>query len=124
MAISDPLGILASPIGHIDSRGVKADVAAVAKKAKEYGVTGVLVGMPLTLRGKKGSQAQLVEDFCQSLREGTCLEVSTWDERFSTVEAESRLRQSGRKPSLDKGRIDAAAAAVILQSYLDSVRTQ
>ena len=118
------MGILASPLGHIDSRGVQADVAAVAKKAKEYSVTRVLVGMPFNLRGKKGIQAQLVEDFCKCLRESTCLEVSTWDERFSTVEAENRLRQSSRKPSLDKGRIDAAAAAVILQSYLDSVRTQ
>ena len=124
MAVSDPMGILASPLGHVDSRGVKADVAVVAKKAREYGATRVLVGMPFNLRGKKGIQAQFVEDFCQSLREETCLEVSTWDERFSTVEAEDRLRQSSRKPSRDKGRIDAAAAAVILQSYLDSVRTK
>ena len=65
MAVSDPMGILASPLGHVDSRGVKADVAVVAKKAREYGATRVLVGMPFNLRGKKGIQAQLVEDFCQ-----------------------------------------------------------
>lgn len=82
----------------------------------------VLVGMPLTVRGQKGRQAQEVEKFCEALREGMDLEVATWDERYSTIEAESRLREAGRKPSRDRGRTDAAAAAIILQSYLDSMR--
>ena len=125
MAISDPMGILASPLGHIDSRGVKADVAAVAKKAKEYSVTRVLVGMPFNLRGKKGIQAQLVEDFCQCLYEkGRALKCLPGMSASLLWKQKNRLRQSSRKPSRDKGRIDAAAAAVILQSYLDSVRTQ
>ena len=84
----------------------------------------VLVGMPLTVRGQKGRQAQEVEKFCEALRGGMDLEVATWDERYSTVEAESRLREAGRKPSRDRGRADAAAAAIILQSYLDSMRLE
>ena len=101
-----------------------ADVNAVVRKARELGAETVLVGMPLTLKGKKGMQAQLVDEFCQRLEEDGGVQVSTWDERFSTFDAESRMRAAGRKPSREKGRSDAAAAAVILQSYLDSRRSQ
>ena len=101
-----------------------ADVKGVVDKARELGVETVLVGMPLTLKGKKGVQAQLVDDFCQRLEEDGSVQVSTWDERYSTFDAESRMRAAGRKPSKEKGRSDAAAAAVILQSYLDSKRIQ
>jgi putative Holliday junction resolvase len=101
-----------------------ADVEAVAQKARELEAEAVLVGMPFTLKGKKGFQARQVEDFCKRLEEDGGVSVSTWDERFSTFEAESRLRAAGRKPSREKGRSDAAAAAVILQSYLDSRRDQ
>ena len=101
-----------------------ADVEAVAQKARELEAEAVLVGMPFTLKGKKGFQARQVEDFCKRLEEDGGLSVSTWDERFSTFEAERRLRAAGRKPSREKGRSDAAAAAVILQSYLDSRRDQ
>ena len=80
--------------------------------------------MPFTLKGKKGVQARQVEEFCQRLERDGGVRVSTWDERFSTFEAESRLRAAGGKPSREKGRSDAAAAAVILQSYLDSKRGQ
>lgn len=101
-----------------------ADVEAVVRKALECGAEGVLVGMPLTLRGTKGMQALLVDDFCHRLQDDGRVRVTTWDERFSTFDAESRMRAAGRKPSRDKGRSDAAAAAVILQSYLDSRRVQ
>ena len=124
MAVSDPMGILASPRGYIERRGMAADVEAVAQKARELGAEAVLVGMPFTLKGKRGFQAQQVEGFCKRLEEDGGVRVSTWDERFSTFEAESRLRAAGRKPSREKGRSDAAAAAVILQSYLDSRRDQ
>ena len=97
-----------------------ADVEAVAQKARELEAEAILVGMPFTLKGKKGVQARQVEEFCTRLEEDGGFRVSTWDERFSTFEAESRLRSVGRKPSREKGRSDAAAAAVILQSYLDS----
>lgn len=124
MAVSDPMGILASPRGYIERKGMAADVNAVVRKARELGAETVLVGMPLTLKGKKGMQAQLVDEFCQRLEEDGGVQVSTWDERFSTFDAESRMRAAGRKPSREKGRSDAAAAAVILQSYLDSRRSQ
>ena len=99
-----------------------ADVNAVVRKAREWEAEVVLVGMPFNLRGKRGFQARRVEEFCQRLEADGGVRVSTWDERFSTFDAESRMREAGRKPSREKGRSDAAAAAVILQSYLDSSR--
>ena len=124
MAVSDPMGILASPRGYFERRGMAADIEAVARKACEFEAEAVLVGMPFTLKGRKGIQARQMEEFCRRLEEDGGVRVSTWDERFSTFEAESRLRAAGRKPSREKGRSDAAAAAVILQSYLDSRRDQ
>ena len=122
MAVSDPIGILASPRGYIERRGMAADVEAVVGKARELDADGVLVGMPYNLKGRKGSQAKVVEEFCQRLEADGGISVTTWDERFSTFDAESRMRAAGRKPSRNKGESDAAAAAVILQSFLDSRR--
>ncbi len=95
---------------------------AVVRKARELDAAGVLVGMPFDLKGRKGAQAKIVEEFCQRLEQDGEVNVTTWDERFSTFDAESRMRAAGRKPSRNKGESDAAAAAVILQSYLDSRR--
>lgn len=121
LALSDPGGVIATPLGFIECASTPSDVSAILGKASEHGAGSILVGMPLTKNGKVGPQAREVERFCQALREGTSLDVVTWDERYSTVEAERLLRQAGRQPSREKGRTDAAAAAVILQSYLDSM---
>lgn len=118
------MGILASPRGYVERRSMAADVKAIITKAREFDAETILVGMPLTLKGRKGTQAQLVDEFCQRLEKDGGVRVTTWDERFSTFDAENRLRSAGRKPSREKGRSDAAAAAVILQSYLDSRRGQ
>lgn len=81
----------------------------------------MLVGIPLSLNGAVGPQAKRVEGFLRALRRETDLPVDTIDERFSTAEAERLLRQAGRQPSRHKGEVDAAAAAVILQEYLNSL---
>ncbi len=72
------------------------------------------------LGGKAGMQARKTRRFVNLLKRGAEVEVVTWDERFSTAEAARGIRQAGGKPSHDRGRLDSAAAAVILQSYLDS----
>ena len=82
------------------------------------------MGLPLSLNGKVGPQAKRVQGFLKALRRQAPLPVATMDERFSTAEAERLLRQAGRKPSLHKGDVDAAAAAVILQEYLDTLKAK
>ncbi len=83
-----------------------------------------MVGMPLSLNGRVGPQAKRVQAFIKALRRRSELPVDTMDERFSTSEAEGLMRRSGRQPSRHKGDLDAAAAAVILQQYLDRLRAQ
>ena len=122
LALSDPTGMLASPLGVVE-RG-PADLDEVVRTAIDNGVTEILVGLPITLAGESGVQAGKVRRFVHDLRSKTDLPVRTIDERLSTVQAQRMLRDSsrGRRRNRDRGRIDSSAAAVILQAYLDSRR--
>ncbi len=122
LAVSDPTGLLASPIGAVD-RG-PTDVDDVLHAALDNDAAEIIVGLPLTLSGESREQAGKVRRFIRDLRAKTDLPVNAIDERLSTVQAQRLLRDSGvgRRRNRDRGRIDAAAAAVILQGYLDSRR--
>ena len=120
VSASDEAGILASPRAAITRIEEAVDVTAVLNAALKVDARLIVVGMPLTLAGKAGIQAKKTRRFVVLLKRSAEIEVVTWDERFSTVEAERGIRQAGGKPSRDRGRLDSAAAAVILQSYLDS----
>ncbi len=119
VALSDPLGIYAFPLETlrgIDSRRLRE---YVVEKVRE-GVTTAVVGLPLTMTGREGREAERVRKYAEELRSVEGLEVVVWDERLSTVEAEKRLKEVG---GWRRGRkADAEAAAVILQSYLDARR--
>jgi putative Holliday junction resolvase len=103
----------------------------VAELVREHGVVEIVVGFPRTLRGEIGPQARRVERFVGELRSAVDAPVRLWDEQYSTAEAADRLAAT-RKPSAGRrgraGRVaaphvDAVAAAVILQEYLDSRRS-
>ncbi len=117
-------GFLAAPLTTIHCRNEAVDVREVLRLAEEYGAEEIVVGMPLSLSGQVGPQAKRVARFAEALAEQTSLPIVSVDERYSTVEAERLLRQAGVRPSEEKARVDAAAAAVILQSYLDSRRAK
>ncbi len=124
-ALSDPLGITATPLPAIDRKRVRDAPAAVLGLAREHEVSGIVVGFPLTLSGEAAHQAAKVREFVRALESQTELPVVAVDERFSTQEAERLLRSTGRSPrSRDKGALDSAAAAVILQTYLDAQARQ
>ena len=122
LAISDPTGLLASPLGHVE-RG-QTDVQDIVQIADDNDATQIVVGLPLTLAGESRAQAGKVRQFVRELRSATSIPVVTVDERLSTVQAQRLLTDSdrGRRSNRDRGRIDSSAAAVILQSYLDSQR--
>jgi putative Holliday junction resolvase len=83
----------------------------------------VVVGMPLNLKGEKAQNAQEVERFIEALKTETAAAIVSWDERFTTTMAHRTMLDMGTKRQerrLNKGRIDAMAAAILLQSYLDS----
>ena len=122
LAVSDETGFLATPVEAIKRTDPESDSRAVIAAAERVGAVRIVVGMPVSLNGTHGSQARRVQGFRRILIEATELPVQSWDERFSTVEAERRLRESGVEPSRDRARLDSAAAAIILQSFLDAHR--
>jgi putative Holliday junction resolvase len=126
VAVSDASCTLARPLGtlHVSGLGTGAvDTAAneVARLATEDdGVSGVVVGLPRRLDGSPNEMTPRVERFARDLAASTQLPVTLQDERLSSHEAESRLGQREKDWRVRKKRLDAAAAAVILQDYLDT----
>ena len=125
IALSDPIGIISTPLPCLERTQLESDIRFILDKSCEYDVSRIVVGMPVTLRGKVGFQAKEVESFCESLRCGTDIPIIMWDERYSTVEARKLTdRRPDRKASKISYSIDSVAAAVILQAYLESLRHQ
>ena len=122
VALSDPTGMLATPLTTISRQQQDADFGEVTRLAAEHEVDEIVVGMPISLSGRIGAQAGRVSRFADALTERSSLPVRSYDERYSSKEAERLIREAGSSPSRNKARIDAVAAAVILQSYLDSRR--
>ena len=119
VALAD--GLLAIPLTVIDRAGEEADLERVLALAKEHGVKRIVVGLPRSLDGSIGRQAERVLSFSSALSESTDVPVDTWDERLSTVSAERLLLGAGVKRDKRRAQRDAMAAAIILQSYLDRV---
>ncbi len=122
LAICDPEGRLATPYSAITRHDEQRDIEAVLKIACEEEITRIVVGMPWTLDDTVGPQAELTLVFCRALEASSHVPVEVWDERYSSVEAEHRLIEAGVSPSRNRARVDASAAAVILQAYLDAQR--
>lgn len=125
VAVSDPTGTLARPLHALERRSRGEDFDAIADLVAQHDVGLVVVGRPLSLDGTEGPQARRVDRYARALAAHLSVDVVSWDERFSTVAADEILRQSRsekeRRHARTNGEIDAIAAAVILQSYLDSV---
>jgi len=116
VAISDPLGITAAPLEVLQDLDPSGLCEYVEGKIRE-GVDVVVVGLPLTPRGREGEQARYSREYARAIQELEEVRVVLWDERFSTLEAERRLQEAGR--SLKGRKVDAEAAAIILQAYLE-----
>ena len=119
VAVSDPSGTLATPHSVIHRRSKAEDFATVARLVRELDIERVVVGLPLSLNGEMGPQARRVTRYAQALAEILDVPLAYHDERYSTVTADAMLMESDRKRRVP---IDAAAAAVILQDYLESQR--
>lgn len=128
VALSDELRLLARPVTVFDRRNGLAPVLdALAALALSEAVAHVVVGLPLNADGSHGRQARRAEEFAHLTERVLALPVELWDERLSTAQAEALMREQGRTPASmrrerQRGRVDAVAAAVILQDYLDAQR--
>jgi putative Holliday junction resolvase len=123
LAISDPSGTLARPLATLEVDPVRA-VDRVLQEverlgAEEDGLARIVVGMPARLDGSPTEETPYVAGFVAALRERTRVPVFTSDERLTSREAEERLAVRERSWRKRKARLDAAAAAVILQEHLD-----
>jgi putative Holliday junction resolvase len=118
VAVSDPTGFLASALQVLPSVGRARDAAEVARIAAEEQVDAVVVGVPVNMDGSYGPQAEKSRKFGAAL-EQRGLPIVYWDERLTTVEAQRYLRETGVGRQRRRETLDAAAAAILLQSYLD-----
>jgi putative holliday junction resolvase len=122
VAISDETGMLASPVSVV-ARG-RGDRAAFAELVARYRPTALVAGLPTGLSGREGPQAQETRVYAEALAHDLDLPLEYWDERLSTAFAERSMIDAGMRRDARKERIDAAAAAVMLQGYLDSQRNR
>jgi putative Holliday junction resolvase len=121
VAMSDPELIIASPLTVIprDENGLAID--AITRLVGQYDIKTIVVGLPYSLDGSIGQQARKVKDFIDKLSQVLKTGIELWDERLSTVAAERLLSEAGNKKA-KRSRRDDAAAAYILQGYLDSLK--
>ncbi len=126
VAVSDATGTLARPVSVVRTSGLDGDAlnrtaAEIARLAQEEdGLVGLVIGLPRRLDGSANDMTPRVEAFARTLGRRTSLPIVLQDERLTSLEAESRLAIREKDWRARKQRIDAAAAAIILQDYLDS----
>jgi len=117
LAVSDPLGITAQGLPTFDRRSGEL-AEHIARLAREYEITRIIVGNPVSLSGREGEASARARALADELRGRFSLPVEMWDERLSSAEAQRVLAGSGAA----KGAVDRVAAVLILQGYLDAHR--
>jgi putative Holliday junction resolvase len=122
LAISDPSRLIASTLETLQRTTIRADLDALRDLAATREATLILIGLPLNMNGSEGLPAQRVREFAERLGRRTGLAVELWDERLTSVAAEEMLRERGANPDRRSGKVDALAAAILLQGYLDHQR--
>ena len=119
VAVCDTLEIAAFPVGLVRRVGsLKRDVAAIAALAVEQEAEGVVIGLPLSLDGEIGPQAEKTQGFAKALANLLPVPIVLWDESLSSVDAEEILIRRGVSRAKRRQQIDQTAAALILESYL------
>lgn len=111
-------GSIAVALPTLAMKGDGKDADRIAKVARDAEAERIIVGLPLNMDGTEGPRARAVRDLVDTLRQATDLPVEFWDERLSTAEGEARLREAGLDRRELSKRSDAAAAIVILESYI------
>lgn len=123
LAISDPLGMIASPAGHIERRaGKRPPIAKVIAKARELEATSFVLGLPLDGEGDDTPRATEVRAIAAEIEKRTGMRVELVDERYTTSAARRAVREMGGRPQDRPGDIDALAATVLLQHVLGRAR--
>lgn len=128
LALSDERKIVSSPLSTFKAedrveKTIKSLLAALTswQETNNYEIETIVVGLPLMMNGKMSMMSDEVKHFVNLMKQSTSIPIITWDERLSTVQAERSLRESSLTRKKRSKLVDTVSAAIILQSYLDSL---
>lgn len=124
LAVSDPTGFLTGETTVLHERDVQKVLDAVTEWAKARNVERIVVGRPVNMNGTEGFRAEKSAVFAEKLGAQSGIPTVLWDERLSSVGANKILSDAGKKKKKQKALVDAVAASLILESYLDFARMQ
>jgi putative Holliday junction resolvase len=121
VAVSDELKMIAQPLEYIPAEPFADFLDRLKEILREKEVEMILVGMPRNMDGSYGPAALKVREFVATLNEAVTVPIRTWDERLTSAQAQRFLIQGGVRRDQRKEKVDKTAAAILLQSYLDSL---
>ncbi|NIM05922.1 MAG: Holliday junction resolvase RuvX [Armatimonadetes bacterium] len=124
LALSDALGILASPFEVFEYDSSAYALNRITAAAKDNGVEKMVIGLPLNMNGTRGPEAEGVQAFAEVLEETSGIPVVCWDERLTTTQAQKALLEGDVSRENRRVRADMVAAALLLQAYLDTYRNR
>ena len=119
IGVAMAIGTIAVPVAVIKRTEEEEDMERIAALTRDYETELIVIGLPRSMDGSIGAQAELVIEFTKSLSNHIDIPIDMCDERLTTVTADRLLQESGAKRKQRKANIDAMAAAVILQAYID-----
>ena len=122
IAISDKTYTIATPVKTIIRKGIKKDLTELIRLFDEYNVGGVVLGLPLSLNGEENERTEKVRKFAKEIKENYNVEITFYDERYSSDVIYKELRKNSLSSSKIKKKINQLAAAYILQGFLDNAR--
>jgi putative Holliday junction resolvase len=121
LAISDPLGMIASPVGFIERReGKRAPITKIIARATELGAQGYVIGLPLDGEGNETDWTAEIRALGAEIAKRTALPVRFYDERFTTAAALRTVKDLGQSTRGRKGDVDSLAATILLQQALNA----
>jgi len=120
LAVCDKNEVLATPLSPVVVKSTDMLIDTIIETAKQYKAELIVVGLPVNMDGSHGFRAEAVKEFAQLLKEKSGMPVEFWDERLTTMSASRLLNETDVKGKKRNMKLDSAAAALILQSFIDS----
>jgi putative Holliday junction resolvase len=121
LAISDEMGMIAQPLTFLPAEPIAELLEGLKKVVSEKNVEQILIGVPRNMDGTYGPAAEKARKFVEQVKAAITLPVRTWDERLTSVQANRAMIEGGLRREQRKLKADQTAAAILLQSYLDSL---
>ena len=122
LAVSDATGLICGDAWTLKEWNMERASQTIAAEARQRGVSTIVLGLPKNMDGTEGPRAELSRRFSKMLTDASGLPVTLWDERRSSIEAHAILHAGGKKEKQHRKTVDAVAASLILEGYLDSIK--